>query len=466
MNVSIQTTGPLHRTQRRRALSALVLCVAMAVLTTGPAAAAQGAPPAGITTQQLGNGLTVIVEARPNALVTGVSLVVRAGARDDPDGAPGAVAALAGALLQGTDSHPTSSSLTAAIDEIAGRIELIVDADLVHYSVQVPNGELHSVLDMLSDAMVHPRFGIIGTANALVDVVTGKVTPIQNELSAELWPDHPAGRSFDELDDEEYERAINAVAYRDLLALKDRYFVARNMALSIVGPVDTATAIAMADQFFAPLPAGERHPIVPVQAGPSRAGRRTVVSPLSGNQSTVIVAFPTVGLLSPDEPAVAMLGVALSGASGRLFQDLRVDQRLAYEVDGAAFTMSDVGALLAYAVVSREDISAAIERLTDVFADLRQRPPAGDELARLRQRMRGEFLISREPAAAAADLLGTNAMLGLPIDPAEQLARFEAVTADDLRRVADQYLRPERAVTLVRTSASRPGSSTDAESIQ
>jgi zinc protease len=464
MNTNIQPPRSSNRRRYRRVLPTLILCTAIAFLTVHSGVAAQGAPAAAIQVQRLSNGLTIIVEQRPDALVTGVSLVVRAGSRDDPADRPGAVATLAGTLLQGTENHPTESSLTAEIDEIAGRIELMVDADLVHYTVQVPNGELRPVLDMLSDAMLNPRFGVIGTADALIDAASGGVTPFPSELSAALWPDHPAGRSFNDLDEVEIEEAVGAVTYRDLLTLKDRFFVASNMVLSIVGPVDAAAAVAQADQYFDPLPVGERQPLLAVQAGPPRTGRVTAPSLL--NQGVVMVAFPTVGLLSPDYPAVAMLGAALGGASGRLFQDLRLDQRLAYMVDGEALAMADAGALLAAAIVGREDVEAAIERMTDVFAELRQRPPEGAELARLRQRMRGEFLIGREPAAVAADVLGTHAMLGLPIDPVEQLARYEAVTADDLRRVAGEYLLPERAVTLVMVGPSLGGLGANAEANQ
>jgi predicted Zn-dependent peptidase len=464
MNISIRLTQSPHHPWQNRILLALIFCAAAACIAVRPGIAAQGTPATGIEVRQLSNGLTVIVEQRPDALVTGVSLVVRAGSRDDPEDRPNAIATLAGAVLQGTEDRPTESSLTAEIDEIAGGVDLSVDPDLIHYTVQVPNGEVRPVLDMLSDAMLHPRFGVAGTADAFEDAVFGEVTPFPSELAARLWPDHPAGRSLAGLDDEAFDQAVSAVTYRDLLALHDRYFVARNMVLSIVGPVDAAATVTLANQFFGPLRAGERQPIVAVPAGPPRAGRTTAPSIL--NQGLVMVAFPTVGLLSPDEPAVAMLGVALGGASGRLFQDLRIEQRLAYMVDGEAFALFDVGALAAVALVSQEDVEATVAQITDVFAELRRRPPDDAELARLRQRMRGEFLIGREPAAAAAGMLGTNAMLGLPIDPAEYLARFEAVTADDLRRVAGEYLLPERAVTLVMVEPSPDELATHPEAIQ
>jgi predicted Zn-dependent peptidase len=408
---------------------------------------AQGAPAAGIEVRQLSNGLTVIVEARPDALVTGVSLVVRAGDRDDPPELPGVVATLAAALVYGSESRPTPSSVTAEIDEVAGDVELIVDADLVHYRVQVPDGELRSVLAMLSYAMLNPRFSIAGTGEALSDALLGEFAILPSDFAADLWPDHPAGRSFDDLDDAAQERARYGPTLRDLMLLRERYFVARNMALAIVGPVDAASALTQAAQYFSPLPAGEYRPIAVQQSGPPHAGRTTV--PSLSTQSAIVMAFPTVGLLSPDEPAVAMLSLALSGPAGRLFQDVRVEHGLAYLVDGGSVTLADVGALVAVAEVDPENTEAALERMAAVFAELRERPPDGAELAQLRQRLRGAFLIGRESATRAADDLGTNAMLGLPIDPAEQLARYEVVTADDLRRVASQYIRPERAVIQV-----------------
>jgi zinc protease len=226
----------------RLRLGALLVLLMFALAggrTEASPAAAAADPPAVIT---LANGLTVIVDERPDALAIGVSLAARAGTRDDRPGRGGEMALLARALLGGTAAYPSVDRLRRPIERTGGDLELEIDPDLTRYTAVVPPGSLAVAVDTLGAMLREPRFGITDLADAVEATAAGRYSPLDDDISAALWPGHPAGRPSGGT-----EASRDGITYADLLALRARAFAARNLALAVSGPVSAAEVVAMAE---------------------------------------------------------------------------------------------------------------------------------------------------------------------------------------------------------------------------
>ncbi len=454
----------IHNLRSRLLLGVAVIAITLGLAASQPRAAARAqapaaqAPvvqaPAAAQARQLANGLTVAVEERPDARTLGVALVVRAGTRDDPADRIGAVSLLALSMLSGSESRPSMERLTADVSASGGSVDLSVDPDLTEYQVHVPAGELYAVLGMLSDMVVNPNFGVAAVSDALLPAMVGKYASVPPALANALWPDHPAGRSLATLDEEQATQDVEALSFRDLTALRDRYFVARNMFLSVVGPVSASQVLAEAQQDFGRLPSGEYQAIQPVEAGPPEAGRTS--GSTSGNQATVIMGYPTVGRCSPDSPVAGLLAYLLGSTTGALTQDLRIAHGLVYTVDLHTIALQDVGALYVTAHTGIQNADAVVDRLSAIFDQLRQNPPSDPELDRIGEQRRLTGLAALESTSSAADLYAVYAAYGEPLDPVAHLAMSDGVTSDDVRRFASEYLTPERAVIHVESPEELP----------
>ena len=236
-----------------------------------------------------------------------------------------------------------------------------------------------------------------------------------------------------------------------LAAYHESHHRTADMALALVGDVEPREVIDQAAQLFAatakalPAATAAATATVPAHRGPLRVHRR-----LNKQQAHLVIGYPGVTLADPDRFALEVLSTILSGQGGRLFVELREKRGLAYRV--SAFTLEglDPGYFAVYVACGPENLAVAEERILVELARITDRPVPAAELARARRYLTGSHDISLQRRSTLAATLAFNECYGLGW---EQYTRYApsilAVTAEDLRRVARQYLDPARSVTAI-----------------
>lgn len=422
---------------------AVLLLVLMPLLALAPRTAPPSVAAPVVQTRTLDNGLRVVVEERPNSEAVGVSLTVRAGVRDDEPGRGGEVALLARVLAGGTPERPSPGALAEPIRSAGGTWSLSIDADLTHYRAFVPSDELDGALSVLSSMLRRPRLGITDTSSAAIETAGGRYYAFRDDFAQVLWPSHPAGRPSGGT-----ATTRAAITFGDLLTTRERLFGARNIALAIVGPVQAEDVFARTAELFGTLPPGEARPLTTLAPANPDTRRRTLST--TSRQATVYMLFPTPGVLSDDAAPVALLSLLLSGPSGLLFQDVRSGHGLARNVDAFGITFSDVGAYGAYAQVQPGNVDATLTEFEDVFRRLREEPVTEATIAALRERLVGALLLARANASVRADELASTTLIAPGrLNDTVRLTPYATVTPDDMRRAAERYFAPERAVVRV-----------------
>jgi len=157
--------------------------------------------------------------------------------------------------------------------------------------------------------------------------------------------------------------------------------------------------------------------------------------------------MPGVARGDPDRWALDMLGAVLGdGMSSRLFLELRERRSLTYDVSTFGATYSDCGTFGVHAGFDPDQAGALIAAIIDQLQRVVQDPVTVAELERARAYTRGRLELRMEESGAVAAWLGTGESL-LPriLTVDEVIERLDAVTIDDLLRVARRYLRPELA---------------------
>jgi predicted Zn-dependent peptidase len=206
------------------------------------------------------------------------------------------------------------------------------------------------------------------------------------------------------------------------------------MVVAAAGRVDPERFQAQVARLFADLPSTPKGTPADARYG---GGVFTEVDELE--QVHLIVGFPGIGARHPDVYAHAVYSTLLGGGmSSRLFQEVREKRGLAYAVYSFGSSYLDGGLFGVYAGTGVDELPALVpvlaEQLVDVAVSVSPR-----ELARAKAQLRASLLMSRESTSARVETLAQHQLIwGRPLPTAELLAILDAVTADDVRRVAGQ----------------------------
>jgi predicted Zn-dependent peptidase len=253
-----------------------------------------------------------------------------------------------------------------------------------------------------------------------------------------MWGDQPLGRDI--AGDEE---SVAALTRDQVLDHWRCHYTAGNTVISIAGNIEAERAAEAVGQALASLPAGAPIPCLP--SLPPAHGPDLVLEDEDSEQGSFCLGFPGVAQADPDRRAMLVLDTVLgNGASSRLFQEIREERGLAYNVGSYSHEHHDAGKWVVYGGVDPEQLAACLETVT---AELRRARASGitaEELAHVKERVKGGILLSLEDTWSVAARNGSHQLRYGRVIPVDQVvAEVEAVTREDVLRVARRVLRAE-----------------------
>lgn len=368
---------------------------------------------------------------------------------DDP-ARPGAVNLMT-ALIEEGAGPMDAQGFAKARDSLAADFQFNADLDGVSVAARFLTENRDQALDLLHQALTAPRFdpdAIERVRGQVLSVLRANAkdpdTIAGEALMARAFGDHPYGRDGNGTED-----SVNSLTRDDILAAwkgalaRDRIFVA------VAGDVTAAALGPMLDRLLGDLPAtGAPQPgRVEINA---KGGLRQVSFP--GPQSAIHFYQGGIRFEDPDYFAAAVLNEILGGDrfNSRLMTELREKRGLTYGV-GTAISAWEHGEMLSGSLsVANENAATAIQVIRDQWADVAAHGVGTAELEAAKTYMTGSYPLRFDGNARIAGALVGMQILGLPVDyPATRNARIEAVTAEDVKRVAARLLRPDQLFFVV-----------------
>lgn len=413
-----------------------------------------GFPPYELRT--LPNGMQVIVVMHHEQPEVTMRILVRAGAAYDPAGKRG-TASLAGALLnQGTNTR-SSQEIADTIDSIGGALDTGAGSDVTSATVLVMKDSFDIGMDLLSDVVRRPVFApeeierqrkqaIANLGVSLEDpgFVAGAV------LNRLIYGFHSYGFPDSGMPD-----TISKITREDLREFHRRYFTPNNSILAIVGDVTADEAMTAATRVFGDWQRqAVQTPPLPEPPKPTR--RIVIIDKADSVQTAVRIGQLGVPRKTPDymdlDQAVRILG---GEGSNRLFRVLRSERSLTYSASADMNTMLLAGDIVAETDTRSEATAEAVRVIVDEFTRL-QRERIGDaELSGAQAYMTGSFPLTIETPGAIARQVVNAVFYDLSLDELRTYRqRANAVTPDDVLRVARTYIQPDRlSIVMVGNSA-------------
>ena len=394
----------------------------------------------------LSNGLRVAVDEMPHTRSATVSIYVGAGSRYERDEEAGLSHFLEHMLFKGASRRPTAREISEAIESVGGIHNAATDRELTVYYAKVPHTAALETIDILADMVRDPVMDatelekerhVILEELASVEDSPGELSGIL--IDETMWPQQPLGRNVGGTPE-----SVSALPHAAVVAYFARQYTPANMVLSVAGAVENDAVVGAAERWLGEMPARQAGPWFPVRA--ETAGERVAIREKATEQAHICIAYPTVPLDHPDRFAVDLLSTLLGeGMSSRLFLELREERALVYDVHSYPSEYRDAGSFTIYAGCDPETLAETAEAILEQVEGLLRGIPEG-EIQKARTMTRGRIQLRMEDSRAVAGWWGSQYLLldeALPVDDVAD--RIDAVTADDLLRIAASLLSRDRA---------------------
>ena len=403
------------------------------------------------TSFKLANGLTVLLVEQHQLPLVATRLVVLNGSDANPVDKAGLSSFTTQMLPEGTERR---SSLQVADDaaQIGASVRTLTISDDSIVAIRTLKPNVDAALDLLSDVVLHPKFDPAELERIRkqreTDILQIQDDPMQLAIGVLLksvyGPDHPYGYR-----DEGTTEATRTTDRDDLVKMWQNGFSPANAALVLTGDLTPAEARSLAEKYFGAWKGvSRRREPPPVTAKTSRA--IYLVDKPGAAQTFVLVANLGVPRSTPDYVPLEVMNNILGGLySSRINNNLREEH--GYTYGGFSFFLYRRGqGLFAAGGGMRSDATApAVEEMFKEIERIRTAPPTIEEL----KLSKGAFSLSLaglfESSEQTANTVGDLFTYDLPLDYYEQLpAKIDAVTAQDVQRMANTYLHPETSVVI------------------
>lgn len=436
------------------------LAAVLALTAAAAPAAAQNAPQVNVPFEQyrLDNGLRVILAPDPGTPVVAVNLWYDVGSRNERAGRTGFAHLFEHMMFEGSANAPKGDHSRLLRAAGASNLNASTSEDRTNYYQVVPPSRMNLALWLESDRMRALQVTEPQLRNQQEIVKEERRLRVDNapySPSLNLARTKPFSGStcFSYSHD-----VIGSMADLDSARIEDvrqffrTYYAPNNATLTLTGDFDPAQARQLVQQYFGSIPSVQAPPPVqcetPFTSLPSRDTIRDMNAPLPA----FMAAYGAVPVTNDDAYALELLSNIMgTGNSSRLNQRLVKQERAA----SLATLFSDLrrgSGLMFFYLRSNQGVDAArLESLLDEEIDRLLRDGVTQaELDRAKNQQRASFIRGMQTAMGRAETLQMYALYhGDPAEVRNAVARYDAVTREDVLRVARQYLRPDNRAVVV-----------------
>ena len=421
------------------------------MILAGALDAASIAAPAEATwiRQRLDSGLVVLAQENPAAPAVAVSVLVRVGSRWESDDDAGITNLLQQVLVKGTTSR-SAFDIAEAAEAMGGSLSASGDTDYAEIKGTALARHWKALLALIADVTLRPALPPAEIDNERRVIASG----IKNRLDqpfpltydtmmGRLFRGHPYGApSLGRA------AAVEALDRQALAGHYDRYYRAGRIIVAVSGQVPAREVADEVSRLFASAPRDRETGDAPLGA-PSAALDRLVINRPAA-QAQIMLGFLAPPIGHPDYAAVKVLQMALGGGmAGRLFSELRDKQGLAYSTGALYPARVEPGVFLAFIGTAPASAGKAEEGMRAQVERIRSERVSEGELERAKAYLLGQFALDRRTNARLAWYAAFYEAAGVGHDFADRYVRaIEAVSADDVLRVARAYLTSPTVVRL------------------
>ena len=393
----------------------------------------------------LDNGLRVVSSEIPHTRSVCISFFIGAGSRHEADEQAGIAHFVEHMLFKGTESRPMPMDISGCIEGMGGMMNAHTEHEMTIFWCKAAYNCFDEVLDLMVDVMRNSVFDA-GEVEKERKVVFEELSmnhdhpdyALETLVDQMLWPGHPLGRDIAGSRD-----SVAGITRDMMAAFVGRSYSPSNIVLSVAGNVQHKSVVQQAEL----LTCGWR----PQDPLGSPVFDHTQNEPCFMNeyrrteQTNISLAFPGLPSDHPDRYALDLLSVVLGeGMSSRLFIEIRENLGLAYDVHSGVSHFQDTGSFVVTAGVEPARTYDALETILDQLSGIKDEVPEA-EIVKAKHLAAGRLMLQMEDTRAVSGWNGAQELLYGRVHNADEVVELiNATTAEDICRVAQGILRPDR----------------------
>lgn len=394
---------------------------------------------------KLDNGARIITDHMPDVRSVAIGVWADAGSRDERSPEAGAAHFLEHLLFKGSE-RLSARDIAEAFDEVGARSNAFTSKEQTCYWARMRDGDLALGVDILAEMVRRPAFrqNEIDSEKQVVleEINMNEDDPTDvayEEFARAMWPDHDLGRPVLGTRD-----SITNMTRDDIMGFWGRRYHAAATVVALAGNAEHAAVVDLVQEHFGDWETGvsEHDHLPPEVQSTVRVRHRET------EQTHLVLGGP--GLVRGDDRRFAfslMNHVLGGGMSSRLFREIREQRGLAYAVYSFHLPYADSGSWGVYVGTTPHQTGSVLELINAELDKMISEGIGDAELTRAKSHVQGSLALSEEDPNTRMVRLGRDEISGvehLTLD--ETLARFEAVTREDVLDVAKAVLDTPRVI--------------------
>jgi len=393
----------------------------------------------------LESGLTVVSESLPYVHSVALGVWSRAGSRDERAGTEGTAHFLEHMFFKGTPDR-SAFDIAYELERLGGYMNAFTSKDHTCFYTRILDTHLDVAMDVLGDMVQHPRLDPeeVEREKSVIqeEIKTAVDTPddwITELFYRDLYGEHPLAHPV--LGSAE---TVGSLSQEDLEAFIQRRYRLDNLLVAAAGSLEHRRLVGLVEETFTDLPPG---PVVPRElTAPHRQAGSRNLHPRDISQVHLLVGAQGLRYVDEERFGLAVLLNILSGGmSSRLFQSLREERGLVYTISGQSELYEETGAIGFYLACAPQNASEALDLIRrELEAVAAGDSMTAEELESAKEQLKGHLMLALESTFNRMSRLAKGLLFEGQVRTLEEVLRnIEAVTAEDLTRLAGEILDPE-----------------------
>jgi predicted Zn-dependent peptidase len=390
-----------------------------------------------LTRLTLPSGLTVLIETLPYVRSVALGYYLRSGSAVETVEHAGASHFLEHLVFKGTATRSTSD-IARVIDILGGDVDAFTGKEYTSFYAHVLDEQVGTALDLLTEIVAAPRFTAddVESERSVILEEIKMVEDTPDDLVHELfvtafWPDHPLGRPI--LGSEE---TVQSLAREQIVAHYEETFHPSNMIFCASGNVKPDEVVRFLERAF---PADGKAPIQRTWSEPSP--NQHVVLREKKELEQVHLCLGSRGFPQQVEEryGAALFNAILGGGmSSRLFQRIREKEGLVYSVTSYHNGHLNGGYQAVYAACAPRNLKKVLTMTLEEMRNIKNSSATDDELVAAKLHLKGSILLTLESTVSRmSGLARQEYYFGRQFSADEIIEHIDAVTLDDIQRVAE-----------------------------
>jgi zinc protease len=399
----------------------------------------------------LNNGMVLLTSEQRTLPMVSIEMLIHAGARYDPLKQDGLANLTAELITEGTRRR-TALQISESLDFLGASLAARSGEDLASVSLTVLKKDLPAGLELLAEVLtgaVFPKEEIERQKQAVIASIRAKQEQpgeiAEMHFAAAVFPQTPYGRPV-----EGTEASVKAITQASLREFYERYYRPNRSIMAVVGDISHEELTEALNQAFRSWSKGEPPP-KPLELPPAlNIGTIRVNKDLT--QANLILGQRGVGRENPDYYALQVMNYILGGGgfSSRAMDSIRNQRGLAYSVYSYFSAEKGRGTFQFVMQTKNETALQAIEIAKEEIRRIRQEPVSAAELNDAKDYLTGSFPLRFDTMGKVANFLAQVEYFELGLDYIQRYPDLiRKITMDDVERVAQKYLEPEKMVTVI-----------------